>query len=112
LEPAGSALRGMIRHISLFEERKAHELPGALRARRGLRRHRLELCYGVASLGYIVPMCLLCVPAYRAFLEPWAGRVLPAGMAARLAWAPTIVVSVLSGLVVASELRDDQTCRT
>jgi len=82
-----------------------HDLVPALRARRGVKGHTLELAYGLASLLYIVSMTVITVVIFRYTLEAAIARVLPWWAADALAWAFVLVVVLASGSLVASELR-------
>jgi putative peptide zinc metalloprotease protein len=83
------------------------ELLPTLRSRgvAGLRGHYTELVYGTASLLYIGFMAYAVTLLYRLTLESWVATVLPAPVAAGLAWAAAAVVVGAVGLSVAGDLR-------
>jgi hypothetical protein len=63
------------------------------------------LVYGTASLLYIGFMAYAVMVLYRLTLESWVATVLPAPVAAGLAWAAAAVVVGAVGLSVAADLR-------
>jgi putative peptide zinc metalloprotease protein len=81
------------------------QLPRALRTRGGLRGHRLELAYGLASLAYVASVGALTVVSYRLFALTWIARVLSDGAASALAWVMAGLVVTLSLTTVIGQLR-------
>jgi putative peptide zinc metalloprotease protein len=81
------------------------ELAGALRDRRRLRRHRVDLVYGLAAVGYIAFNAVVIVVAYRLTVEGALASAIPAWIAASIAWALAAGVSLLALLAVGGELR-------
>jgi hypothetical protein len=81
------------------------ELPQAWRTREELRKHSLELIYGLGSLLYIVLMCVLTLVSYRLFVQHWMAQLLPITIAEALAWVMAAAVLVLSAVSVVGELR-------
>jgi putative peptide zinc metalloprotease protein len=83
------------------------ELLPTLRSRgvAGLRGHYTELVYGIASLLYIAFMAYAVTLLYRLTLESWVATVLPAPVAAGLAWAAAALVVGAVGLSVVGDLR-------
>jgi putative peptide zinc metalloprotease protein len=76
-----------------------------LRSGGSLAGHSLDLAYGIGAVTYIALMCISTVAAYRELVQPWFSHLVPAGLAAALAWAPGVALTVLSALSVAGELR-------
>ena len=76
-----------------------------LRTGGSLAGHSLDLAYGMGAVAYIALMCISTVAAYRALVQPWLSHLVPAGLAAALGWAPGVILTVLSALSVAGELR-------
>ena len=82
-----------------------HELLPALRTPGGLKGHRLELLYGLASVLFIAFSAALTVVLYRLILQDWLSGLLNGTVAAGLAWALAAAVVVLAVAGVAGELR-------
>jgi len=82
-----------------------HELPRALRSRRELWRHRLELLYGVGSVLYVLVMGIVTLVVYQLVVQRWIGHMLPSGVAAALAWVLAATVVTLSLAALTGELR-------
>ena len=82
------------------------DLIPALRTSGGLKGHRLELFYGLASVLYIALMAVLTVVLYRLIVQGWIEGILPEVLAAGLAWALAAAVVVLAAVSVLGELRD------
>lgn len=81
------------------------ELPRVLRTRGGLRGHRLELIYGLASLIYVGLMGVLTLASYRLLVQDWMTRVMSDSLASGLAWVLAGLVVLLSLMSVLGELR-------
>jgi putative peptide zinc metalloprotease protein len=81
------------------------ELIPALREPQGLRGHRLELLYGLASVLYIAFSAALTVVLYRLIVQDWLSGLLTNAVAAGLAWALAAAVVVLAVAGMLSELR-------
>jgi putative peptide zinc metalloprotease protein len=81
------------------------DLIPALRTSGGLKGHRLELFYGLASVLYIAFSAALTVVLYRLIVQDWLSGILPDPVAAGLAWAlaAAVVVLVVAGML--GELR-------
>jgi putative peptide zinc metalloprotease protein len=82
-----------------------HELLPALRTPGGLKGHRLELLYGLASVLFIAFSAALTVVLYRLILQDWLSGLLNGTVAAGVAWALAAAVVVLAVAGVAGELR-------
>src|SRR5215212_236056 len=81
------------------------DLIPALRTSGGLKGHRLELFYGLASVLYVALMAVLTVVLYRLVVQGWMEGILPEVLAAGLAWALAAAVVVLAAVGVLGELR-------
>jgi putative peptide zinc metalloprotease protein len=81
------------------------DLIPALRTPGGLKGHRLELFYGLASLLYVALMAVLTVVLYRLIVQGWMEGILPDVLAAGLAWVLAAAVVVLAVVSVLGELR-------
>jgi putative peptide zinc metalloprotease protein len=81
------------------------DLIPALRTSGGLKGHRLELFYGLASVLYIALMAVLMVVLYRLVVQGWMEGILPDVLAAGLAWVLAAAVVVLASVSVLGELR-------
>jgi putative peptide zinc metalloprotease protein len=81
------------------------DLIPALRTSGGLKVHRLELFYGLASVLYAALMAVLTVVLYRLVVQGWMEGILPDVLAAGLAWALAAAVVVLAAVSVLGELR-------
>jgi putative peptide zinc metalloprotease protein len=81
------------------------DLIPALRTPGGLKGHRLELFYGLASVLYIALMAVLTVVLYRLVVQGWMEGILPDVLAAGLAWVLAAAVVVLAAVSVLGELR-------
>jgi putative peptide zinc metalloprotease protein len=81
------------------------DLIPALRTPGGLKGHRLELFYGLASVLYIALMAVLTVVLYRLVVQGWMEGILPDVLAAGLAWVLAAAVVVLAAISVLGELR-------
>jgi putative peptide zinc metalloprotease protein len=79
--------------------------PAALRDRKRLRGHRVDLAYSLGSLLFIIASAALVVVLYRLTIRGVIASVLPATLASALAWLLALAVSVLAGLGVTAELR-------
>jgi putative peptide zinc metalloprotease protein len=82
------------------------DLIPALRTSGGLKGHRLELFYGLASVLYVTLMAVLTVVIYRLVVQGWMEGILPDVLAAGLAWVLAAAVVVLAAVGVLGELRD------
>lgn len=81
------------------------ELPAALWRPRLLWAHRLEVLYGLSSLLYVAAMTALSVVVYRLVVQGWIALLLPAPVAAALAWVLAGGVALLSVSAVLSGLQ-------
>ena len=81
------------------------DLIPALRTSGGLKGHRLELFYGLASVLYAALMAVLTVVLYRLVVQGWMEGIMPQILAAGLAWALAAAVVVLAAVSVLGELR-------
>jgi putative peptide zinc metalloprotease protein len=81
------------------------DLIPALRTSGGLKGHRLELFYGLASVLYVALMAVLTVVLYRLVVQGWMEGILPNVLAAGLAWVLAAAVVVLAAVSVLGELR-------
>jgi putative peptide zinc metalloprotease protein len=81
------------------------DLIPALRTPGGLKGHRLELLYGLASVLYVALMGVLTVVLYRLIVQGWMEGILPDILAAGLAWVLAAAVVVLAAVSVLGELR-------
>jgi putative peptide zinc metalloprotease protein len=81
------------------------DLIPALRTSGGLKGHRLELFYGLASVLYVAFSAALTVVLYRLVVQGWMEGILPDVLAAGLAWALAAAVVVLAAVGVLGELR-------
>jgi len=81
------------------------DLIPALRTSGGLKGHRLELFYGLASVLYIAFSAALTVMLYRLVVQGWMEGILPHVLAAGLAWVLAVAVVVLAAVSVLGELR-------
>src|SRR5215210_25967 len=81
------------------------DLIPALRTPGGLKGHRLELLYGLASVLYVAFSAVLTVVLYRLVVQGWMEGILPDVLAAGLAWALAAAVVVLAAVGVLGELR-------
>ncbi len=79
--------------------------PHLLRDREDLRRHRVDLLYGIAAVLYVLVAAVAMVVLYRLVLQGWIGTVLPASVAAALAWVFALLVSVLAAGGLIADLR-------
>jgi putative peptide zinc metalloprotease protein len=82
------------------------DLIPALRTSGGLKGHRLELLYGLASVLYVAFSAVLTVVLYRLIVQGWMEGILPEVLAAGLAWVLAAAVVVLATVSVLGELRD------
>src|SRR3712207_3363027 len=80
------------------------DLIPALRTPGELKGHRVELFYGLASVLYVALMAVLTVVLYRLIMQGWMEGIMPAVVAAGLAWVLAAAVVVLAALSVLSEL--------
>jgi putative peptide zinc metalloprotease protein len=81
------------------------DLIPALRTSGGLKGHRLELFYGLASVLYVALMAVLTLVLYRLVVQGWMEGILPEVVAAALAWVLAAAVVVLAAVSVLGELR-------
>jgi putative peptide zinc metalloprotease protein len=81
--------------------------PGVLRRPAELRKHRLELFYGLAAVAYIPFAALLSLFVYRHVIERLINRWAPAGTADVLAWVVVVSGVLLSLLAITGELKYD-----
>ena len=81
----------------------------ALRTPGLLRGHRLELLYGLASVLYVAFSAVLTIVLYRLLPQDWLAGILPAAVAAGLAWVLAAAVVALAALDVLGELRGGST---
>jgi putative peptide zinc metalloprotease protein len=81
------------------------DLIPALRTPGGIKGHRLELFYGLASVLYVALMAVLMVVLYRLVVQGWIEGILPDVLAAGLAWVLAGAVVVLAAFSVLGELR-------
>jgi putative peptide zinc metalloprotease protein len=81
------------------------DLIPALRTSGGLKGHRLELFYGLASVLYVALMAVFTVVLYRLVVQGWMEGILPDVLAAGLAWVLAAAVVVLAAVSVLGELR-------
>jgi putative peptide zinc metalloprotease protein len=81
------------------------DLIPALRTSGGLKGHRLELFYGLASVLYVALMAVLTVVLYRLVVQGWMEGILPNVLAAGLAWVLAAAVVVLAAVSVLGEFR-------
>jgi putative peptide zinc metalloprotease protein len=81
------------------------DLIPALRTSGGLKGHRLELFYGLASVLYVALMAVLTVVLYRLVVQGWMEGILPDVLAAALAWVLAAAVVVLAAVSVLGEFR-------
>ncbi len=77
----------------------------ARRDRRELRRHRVDLLYGVGAVLYIAVMGVASIVVYRLVVEGWIAAVVPAGIARALAWVLAGSVTLLASLGLAADVR-------
>ena len=81
------------------------ELPRALFRREELRRHKLELLYGLGAVLYIVLAGALMLTVYRVVVQGWLASILPLTVAAAIAWVLMIGLVALAMLTVIGDLR-------
>lgn len=82
-----------------------NDLLPALRTPGGLRGHTVDLLYGVGAVLYVGLAGVLTVVIYRATVEGWLTRILPAQVAAGLVWVLAVLVVLSAGGALVSELR-------
>lgn len=85
-----------------------YAFPGVLRDPVRLRRHRLELLYGGASVGYIVLMTAWMMFAYRFTVQGWVGRVVPPSLAATISLALALAISGLAFYKLGDDIRKER----
>lgn len=81
------------------------ELPGALCKRDELKRHKLELLYGLGAVLYIVLAGALMLTLYRVVIQGWLAAILPVALASATAWVFTAGLVALALLAVVGDLR-------
>jgi putative peptide zinc metalloprotease protein len=79
--------------------------PHFLRDRKDLKRHRVDLLYGVGSVLYVLVAAIAMLVLYRLALQGWIKTVVPGSIASALAWAFALLVSLLATLGLIAELR-------
>ncbi|MBV9279427.1 MAG: hypothetical protein JOZ41_05055 [Chloroflexi bacterium] len=82
-----------------------HDLAGALRHRAELRRHRLELFYGIGAVLYVLFSGFMLLVVYRLVIQGWLGQIVPSPAAATVAWLLTGTLVGLTLLAIAGDLR-------
>ena len=82
-----------------------NELPRALRNRAELRRHRLELFYGLGAVLYVFVSAFLLLVVYRVIIQGWLDQAMPVLAAASIAWALTGTLVALTLMTLAGDLR-------
>ena len=79
-------------------------LRGATPSRQALREHRIELVFGIASIGYVLAIAALTILFFRLVLQDWISAVLPDPFASALAWVAGLSVVLLAGFALAGEV--------
>jgi hypothetical protein len=72
----------------------------------GLKGHRLELFYGLASVLYLALIAMFTEVLYRPVVQGWMETIMPEIVAVGLAWVLAAAVAILAILSVLGELRD------
>jgi len=80
-------------------------VPGALRDRAALKRHRVDLVYSLGSLLYIVATAVLVVILYRLTVRGFIATIVPGSVATALAWVFAAAITALAALGTVAELR-------
>lgn len=80
-------------------------LPAALRDRRELARHRLELLYGLGAVIYVIVMAFVVLAIYRPQMTDVLHSILPVGAAGPVGWLLSIALVALALVTVVGDLR-------
>lgn len=83
------------------------EFPTAVRTPERLKGHGMELAFGLGSVFYIVLMSGLVLVFYRLTVQSWMAHLLPAIVAASLAWVVAAGVAAASLAAVVGQLRGE-----
>lgn len=70
-----------------------------------LRQHRLYLLYSAGAIVYVVVVAVLIVASYRLVLQAWVAFIIPASVAAVLAWAIALGVVAISAAEIVEGMR-------
>ena len=85
-----------------------HAFPAAIRDPARLRRHRLELWYGIGSVAYIVVMTWWLMFAYRFTVQGWVQRVIPPGAAGLVSQLLVLTIGGLAFYRLADDIRKER----
>jgi putative peptide zinc metalloprotease protein len=82
-----------------------NDFPMAVRDRRELGAHKLELLYGVGAVVYVVFSAFLLLVVFRPVVAGWFGHITPSMVAAAIAWCLTGTLVALTLLTLVGDLR-------